>query len=66
MNIIFAVTKAVKSTYVRLEKSISGTTDQTGELDENSRNIITLVEQAYDVINSIVQSKLQNQTEATF
>jgi len=56
MNIIFAVTKAVKSTYVRLEKSISGTTDQTGELDENSRNIITLVEQAYDVINFIDQS----------
>jgi hypothetical protein len=56
MHIIFAVSKAVKSTYVRLEKSISGTTDQTGELDEDSKNIISLVERAYDVIHFTVTS----------
>jgi Integrin beta chain VWA domain len=52
MNIIFAVTKQVKATYIRLEKSISGSTGKTGELDQDSTNIISLVEQAYDVSKS--------------
>ena len=48
MNIIFAVTNSVSSSYGAFEKLIRGS--KVGVLAEDSSNIVTLVEEQYKVL----------------
>ncbi|XP_060070734.1 integrin beta-PS-like [Ylistrum balloti] len=57
-NIIFAVTKDQFPTYKQLEKFIAGSV--TGELANDSSNIVTLVQQNYDKITSKLELTTEN------